>query len=142
MGFEVNSLNALMLVIVSFVSLLVAYIRIGYMKDDARKSVFFSYIALFTFSMLALVISENIVQLYIFWELVGVCSFLLIGFWYATPAAKAAAKKAFIVTRIGDVGLVYCDFVPRLACSGPRARLYEYRECLRQQEISMAAWRH
>ena len=105
MGFEVNSLNALMLVIVSFVSLLVGVYSLGYMKDDSRKSVFFSYIALFTFSMLALVISENIVQMYIFWELVGVCSFLLIGFWYERPAAKAAAKKAFIVTRIGDVGL-------------------------------------
>lgn len=105
MGYEVNSLNALMLVIVSFVSLLVCIYSIGYMKDDARKSVFFAYIALFTFSMLALVISENLVQLYIFWELVGVCSFLLIGFWYERPAAKAAAKKAFIVTRIGDVGL-------------------------------------
>lgn len=105
MGFEVNPLNALMLVIVSFVSLLVNVYSIGYMKDDPRISVFFSYIALFTFSMLGLVISENIVQLYIFWELVGVCSFLLIGFWYQRPAAKAAAKKAFIVTRIGDVGL-------------------------------------
>jgi len=105
MGFEVNPLNALMLAIVSFVSLLVNLYSIGYMKDDPRISVFFSYIALFTFSMLALVISENIVQLYIFWELVGVCSFLLIGFWYTKPEAKAAAKKAFIVTRIGDVGL-------------------------------------
>lgn len=66
---------------------------------------FFAYIALFTFSMLGLVISENLVQLYIFWELVGVCSFLLVGFWYFKPEARAAAKKAFIVTRIGDVGL-------------------------------------
>jgi len=105
MGFEVNPLNALMLVVVTFVSLLVNVYSIGYMKDDARISVFFSYIALFTFSMLALVISENVVQLYIFWELVGVCSFLLIGFWYNKPEARAAAKKAFIVTRIGDVGL-------------------------------------
>ena len=105
MGYEVNPLNALMLVIVTFVSLLVNLYSMGYMKDDPRITVFFSYVALFTFSMLALVISENIVQLYIFWELVGVCSFLLIGFWYTKPEAKAAAKKAFIVTRIGDVGL-------------------------------------
>jgi len=106
MGFEVNPLNALMLAIVSFVSLLVNLYSIGYMKDDARITVFFSYVALFTFAMLALVISENVVQLYIFWELVGLCSFLLIGFWYEKPEARAAAKKAFIVTRVGDVALL------------------------------------
>lgn len=105
MGFEINNLNTLMLLIVSFVSLLVNLYSIGYMKDDDRINVYFSYIALFTFAMLGLVIAENIVQLYIFWELVGVCSFLLVGFWYFKPEAKAAAKKAFIVTRIGDVGL-------------------------------------
>jgi NADH-quinone oxidoreductase subunit L len=105
MGFEVTNLNALMLVIVTLVSLLVNIYSKGYMKDDERISVFFGYVALFTFSMLGLVISENIIELYIFWELVGVCSFLLVGFWYFKPEAKAAAKKAFIVTRIGDVGL-------------------------------------
>lgn len=105
MGFEVNNLNALMLVIVTLVSLLVNIYSKGYMHDDERINVFFAYIALFTFSMLGLVISENLVQLYIFWELVGVCSFLLVGFWYFKPEARAAAKKAFIVTRVGDVGL-------------------------------------
>ncbi len=105
MGFEVTNLNALMLVIVTFVSLLVNIYSKAYMHDDERISVFFSYVALFTFSMLGLVISENLIELYIFWELVGVCSFLLVGFWYYKPEAKAAAKKAFIVTRIGDVGL-------------------------------------
>jgi len=105
MGFEVNNLNALMLVIVTLVSLLVNIYSRGYMKDDERIHVFFSYIALFSFSMLGLVISENMLELYIFWELVGVCSFLLVGFWYFKPEARAAAKKAFIVTRIGDVGL-------------------------------------
>lgn len=105
MGFEITNLNALMLLIVSFVSLLVNLYSVGYMKDDERKNVFFSYIALFTFSMLALVIAQNMLQLFIFWELVGVCSFLLVGFWYFKPEAKAAAKKAFIVTRIGDLGL-------------------------------------
>ncbi|NEW08890.1 NADH-quinone oxidoreductase subunit L [Paenibacillus sp. SYP-B3998] len=105
MGFEVNNLNALMLVIVTLVSLLVNIYSKGYMKGDERIHVFFSYIALFSFSMLGLVISENMLELYIFWELVGVCSFLLVGFWYFKPEAKAAAKKAFIVTRIGDVGL-------------------------------------
>lgn len=105
MGFEVTNLNALMLVIVTFVSLLVNIYSKGYMREDDRISVFFSYISLFTFSMLGLVLSSNLVELYIFWELVGVCSFLLVGFWYFKPEAKAAAKKAFIVTRIGDVGL-------------------------------------
>lgn len=105
MGFEVTNLNALMLVIVTFVSLLVNIYSKGYMHGDERINVFFAYIALFTFSMLGLVISENMVQFYIFWELVGVCSFLLVGFWYFKPEARAAAKKAFIVTRIGDVGL-------------------------------------
>jgi NADH-quinone oxidoreductase subunit L len=105
MGFEVTNLNALMLLVVTLVSLLVNIYSKGYMKDDERISVFFGYVALFTFSMLGLVISENIMELYIFWELVGVCSFLLVGFWYFKPEAKAAAKKAFIVTRIGDVGL-------------------------------------
>lgn len=106
MGFEVNPLNALMLAVVTFVSLLVQIYSLGYMKDDSRIAVFYSYIALFTFSMLGLVLSVNLIQLYIFWELVGVCSFLLIGFWYERPAARAAAKKAFIVTRIGDAGFL------------------------------------
>lgn len=104
-GYEITNLNALMLVVVTVVSLLVNLYSAGYMHDDERISVFFSYISLFTFSMLGLVISPNLLQLYIFWELVGVCSFLLVGFWYHKPEARAAAKKAFIVTRIGDVGL-------------------------------------
>lgn len=106
MGFEITNLNALMLVIVTLVSLLVNLYSKGYMEGDERINVFFAYIALFTFSMLGLVISENLLELYIFWELVGVCSFLLVGFWYFKPEARAAAKKAFIVTRIGDVGLL------------------------------------
>jgi NADH-quinone oxidoreductase subunit L len=106
MGFEINNLNALMLVIVSLVGLLVNLYSKGYMKGDERISVFFGYVALFTFAMLGLVISENILQLYIFWELVGLGSFLLIGFWYFKPEAKAAAKKAFVMTRIGDLGLL------------------------------------
>jgi NADH-quinone oxidoreductase subunit L len=105
MGFEVTNLNALMLVVVTLVSLLVNLYSKGYMHGDERINTFFAYIALFTFSMLGLVISENLVQFFIFWELVGVCSFLLVGFWYFKPEARAAAKKAFIVTRIGDVGL-------------------------------------
>lgn len=105
-GYELTNMNVLMLLIVTIVSTLVNLYAKGYMADDKRQSVFFAYIALFTSAMLGLVLSPNLLQLYIFWELVGVCSFLLIGFWYERPAARAAAKKAFIVTRIGDVGLL------------------------------------
>jgi len=105
MGYEVNQLNAMMLVIVTLVSLLVQIYSKGYMHGDERFPVFYQYLALFTFSMLGLVISPNLLQVYIFWELVGVCSFLLVGYYFFKPEAKAAAKKAFIVTRIGDVGL-------------------------------------
>jgi proton-translocating NADH-quinone oxidoreductase, chain L len=105
-GFEVTNLNALMLVIVTAVSFLVNVYSAGYMKKDERITVFYGYVALFTFAMLGLVLSDNMLVFYIFWELVGVCSFLLVGFWYARPAARAAAKKAFIVTRIGDAGLL------------------------------------
>ena len=105
MGFEVNQLNAMMLVIVTLVSLLVQIYSKGYMHGDERFPVFYQYLALFTFSMLGLVLSPNLLQVYIFWELVGVCSFLLVGYYYFKNEAKAAAKKAFIVTRIGDLGL-------------------------------------
>lgn len=104
-GFEVNQLNALMLVIVSLVSLLVHTYSKGYMHDDERFHVFYAYLGLFTFAMLGLVLSPNLLQTYIFWELVGVGSFLLIGFYFFKEDAKKAAKKAFIMTRIGDVGL-------------------------------------
>lgn len=104
-GFEVTNLTALMLVVVTTVAFLVNLYSQGYMKKDERISTFFAYVALFTSSMLALVLSDNLLTFYIFWELVGVCSFLLVGFWYQKPEAKAAAKKAFIVTRIGDLGL-------------------------------------
>ncbi|MBO7748979.1 NADH-quinone oxidoreductase subunit L [Paenibacillus sp. MWE-103] len=105
-GYEVTNLSALMLVVVTAVSFLVNVYSAGYMKGDERISVFYGYVALFTFSMLGLVLADNMLTLYIFWELVGVCSFLLVGFWFTKPAAKAAAKKAFIVTRIGDAGLL------------------------------------
>lgn len=106
MGYEITPLNALMLVIVTTVSLVVHLYSRGYMEGDDRIAVFYAYLGLFTFSMLGLVLSPNLLQLYIFWELVGVMSFLLVGFYYYKPEAKAAAKKAFIMTRIGDVGLL------------------------------------
>jgi NADH-quinone oxidoreductase subunit L len=104
-GFEVNQLNALMLFIVSLVSCLVHTYSKGYMHGDERFPVFYAYLGLFTFAMLGLVISPNLLQTYVCWELVGVGSFLLIGFYFYKEEAKAAAKKAFIMTRIGDVGL-------------------------------------
>lgn len=104
-GFEVTNLTSLMMVVVTLVSFLVNLYSQGYMHDDERISTFYAYVALFTSAMLGLVISDNLLTFYIFWELVGVCSFLLVGFWYRKPEAKAAAKKAFIVTRIGDLGL-------------------------------------
>lgn len=106
MGYDITPLNALMLFIVTLVSLVVHIYSRGYMDGDNRIHVFYSYLALFTFSMLGLVLSPNLLQLYIFWELVGVCSFLLVGFYFYKPEARAAAKKAFIMTRIGDVGLL------------------------------------
>lgn len=105
-GVEVNQLNALMLVIVSLVSVLVHMYSIGYMKGDGRIATFYAYLGLFTFAMLGLVLSPNLLQLYVFWELVGLGSFLLIGFYFYKESARDAAKKAFIMTRIGDVGLL------------------------------------
>ncbi|MFY4775226.1 NADH-quinone oxidoreductase subunit L [Metabacillus sp. RGM 3146] len=104
-GFEINPLNALMLFVVSLVSLLVHLYSKEYMQGDERYPVFFSYLGLFTFAMLGLVMAPNLLQLYLFWELVGLGSFLLIGFYFYKNEAKKAAKKAFIMTRIGDVGL-------------------------------------
>ncbi|MGB8956978.1 MAG: NADH-quinone oxidoreductase subunit L [Tumebacillaceae bacterium] len=104
MGFETTALNAMMMVVVTFVSTLVLLFSKGYLHDDPRFVVFYQYLNLFIFSMLGLVISPNLLQVYMFWELVGLCSFLLVGFWYFKPEAAAAAKKSFIVTRIGDVG--------------------------------------
>ncbi|MBT97606.1 MAG: NADH-quinone oxidoreductase subunit L [Dehalococcoidia bacterium] len=106
LGLLVDPLTALMLVVVTGVSLLVQIYSLGYMKDDPSFSRYYAYMSLFTAAMLGLVLSVNIIQLYMFWELVGVSSYLLIGFWHERPAAAAAAKKAFIITRIGDVGFL------------------------------------
>ncbi len=106
MGLLVDPLTALMLVVVTGVSLLVQIYSLGYMKGDPSFSRYYAYMSLFTAAMLGLVLSSNIIQLYMFWELVGVSSYLLIGFWHERPAATAAAKKAFIITRIGDVGFL------------------------------------
>ncbi len=105
-GILMDSLTAIMLVVVTSVSLMVQIYSQGYMKGDPGYARYYAYMSLFTASMIGLVLSRNILQLFVFWELVGLCSYLLIGFWYHRPAAAAAAKKAFIVTRIGDFGFM------------------------------------
>ena len=106
MGFLLDPISIMMILIVSFISLMVHVYSMGYMKDDPRISTYYSFLSLFTFSMLGLVLSSNIFQIYIFWELVGLSSFLLIGFYYDKPSAVAASKKAFIVTRFADLGFL------------------------------------
>jgi NADH-quinone oxidoreductase subunit L len=106
LGVRIDGLTAIMLVVVTTVSLLVQVYSIGYMEGDPGYGRYFAHMALFTTSMLGLVLAGNLFQLFIFWELVGLSSYLLIGFWYHKPSAAAAAKKAFIVTRIGDLGLL------------------------------------
>jgi NADH-quinone oxidoreductase subunit L len=105
-GFLVDRLTALMLVTVTFVSLMVHIYTIGYLRDDPGFQRFFAYIALFTFSMLLLVLANNFLQLFVGWELVGLVSYLLIGFWFDRPTASAAALKAFLVNRVGDFGFI------------------------------------
>ena len=106
MGLLLDPVAAMMIAVISFVSLMVHLFSLGYMKGDNRQGPYYAFLSLFTFSMLGLVLSANIFQLYFFWELVGVSSYLLIGFYYQRGAAVAAAKKAFIVTRFADLGLL------------------------------------
>jgi NADH-quinone oxidoreductase subunit L len=105
-GFLIDRLSALMMVVVTFVSLCVHVYTIGYMQDDPGYQRFFAYISLFTFSMLMLVMANNFMQLFFGWEAVGVVSYLLIGFWYTRPTAIFAGLKAFLVNRVGDFGFV------------------------------------
>jgi len=105
-GFLIDSLTAMMMCVVTFVSLMVHIYTIGYMKDDEGYNRFFAYISLFTFSMLMLVMSNNLLQLFFGWEAVGLVSYLLIGFWYTRPTAIAANLKAFMVNRVGDFGFI------------------------------------
>ncbi len=111
-GYTVDNLTSVMLVVVTMISLLVHIYSVGYMAHEHGGHVerdpgyyrFFSYLPLFTFSMLMLVLADNFLQLYVFWEAVGLCSYLLVGFWYQRQTAAAAAKKAFVVNRVGDFG--------------------------------------
>ena len=105
-GFLVDSLTAMMMCVVTFVSLMVHIYTIGYMQDDEGYNRFFSYISLFTFAMLMLVMSNNFLQLFFGWEAVGLVSYLLIGFWFKRPTAIFANMKAFLVNRVGDFGFI------------------------------------
>src|SRR5690606_19772015 len=105
-GFMVDKLTAMMMVVVTFVSLMVHVYTIGYMAEDDGFQRFFGYIALFTFSMLMLVMSNNFLQLFFGWEAVGLVSYLLIGFWFKRPSAIFANLKAFLVNRVGDFGFL------------------------------------
>jgi NADH-quinone oxidoreductase subunit L len=105
-GFLIDNLSAMMMVVVTFVSLMVHIYTIGYMEEDPGYSRFFSYISLFTFSMLMLVMSNNFMQLFFGWEAVGLVSYLLIGFWFTRPTAIYANLKAFLVNRVGDFGFL------------------------------------
>src|SRR5579883_3125859 len=106
LGLRVDGLTAVMLIVVTSVSTLVQFYSQGYMEGDPGYGRYYAYMSLFTASMLGLVLADSILMIFIFWELVGLCSFLLIGFWFHKPSAAAAAKKAFITTRVGDVGFM------------------------------------
>jgi NADH-quinone oxidoreductase subunit L len=106
LSLRADALTAIMLVTVTFISTLIAIYSSGYMRGDAGYPRYFAEIALFVFAMTGLVLADNFIVLYAFWEGVGLCSYLLIGFWFQKPAAAAAARKAFLVTRIGDTGFI------------------------------------
>lgn len=124
----INDLTLLMYFIVQFVGFWVQLFSVKYMEKDAGFSRYFAYLNLFIFSMLGIVVSGNLLLLFIFWELVGFCSYLLIGFWYKRPAASRAAMKAFMVNRIGDVGFLFGIFL-----------IYSFFKTLNITEISAQA---
>ena len=106
MGIVLDPISVMMLIVISFVSAMVHLYSNNYMKGEERFTMYYAYLSLFSFSMLGLVVAVNIFQMYMFWELVGISSFLLIGFYFTKPSAIAAAKKAFIVTRFADLGFL------------------------------------
>ena len=106
MGILLDPISVMMLVVISTVSLMVHIYSFGYMKGERGFQRYYAFLSLFTMSMLGLVVATNIFQMYLFWELVGVSSYLLIGFYYTKPEAIAASKKAFIVTRFADLGFL------------------------------------
>jgi NADH-quinone oxidoreductase subunit L len=131
-----DGLTAIMLVTVTFISTVIAVYSIGYMRGDPGYPRFFAEISLFVFSMTGLVMADNFLGLYAFWEGVGLCSYLLIGFWFTRPAAAAAARKAFLVTRVGDLGfiigiiLLWVSFGHRLDFDGVFTQAAAHRDVL------------
>src|SRR5262245_57965596 len=105
-GLQADTLTLTMLVVITFVGTFIAIFSVGYMRGDPGYPRYFAVMSLFFFSMTGLVLANNFLVLYAFWEGVGLCSYLLVGFWFRKPAAAAAARKAFLVTRIGDLGLL------------------------------------
>ena len=105
-GTLIDNISVMMLLVVTFITSLVQIYSLGYMRGDPGLARFFAYVSLFAASMLGLVIAPNLLIMFVFWELVGLCSYLLIGFWYGKISASAAAKKAFITCRAGDFGLL------------------------------------
>ncbi len=115
-GILIDSLTAIMLVVVTTCRCCVQIYSLGYMHGDPRFSRFYAYLSLFTFSMLGLVLANNFFMIFIFWELVGLTSYLLIGFWFEKKSAADAGKKAFITTRIGDLGFIVGLMLDRRLC--------------------------
>jgi NADH-quinone oxidoreductase subunit L len=140
-GFLVDSLTAMMMCVVTFVSLMVHIYTIGYMRDDPGYNRFFSYISLFTFSMLMLVMSNNFLQLFFGWEAVGLVSYLLIGFWYTRPTAIYANMKAFLVNRVGDFGFILgIGLLLAYAGSMNYAEVFAKREALAALTMPGSNW--
>jgi NADH-quinone oxidoreductase subunit L len=140
-GFLIDSLTAMMMCVVTFVSLMVHIYTIGYMQDDEGYNRFFSYISLFTFSMLMLVMSNNFLQLFFGWEAVGLVSYLLIGFWYTKPSAIYANMKAFLVNRVGDFGFILgIGLLLAYAGSMSYDEVFARREALAQLTLPGTDW--
>jgi NADH-quinone oxidoreductase subunit L len=133
-GFQIDALSAMMMCVVTFVSLMVHIYTIGYMAEDEGYNRFFSYISLFTFSMLMLVMANNFLQLFFGWEAVGLVSYLLIGFWYTRPTAIFANMKAFLVNRVGDFG-----FILGIGLLLAYAGSMNYQEVFAQKDALVAA---
>ena len=137
-GFLIDQLTVMMMLVVTFVSLMVHIYTVGYMADDPGYQRFFSYISLFTFSMLMLVMSNNFVQLFFGWEAVGLVSYLLIGFWYTRPTAIYANLKAFLVNRVGDFGfLLGIALIASYAGSLDYATVFAYKDQLAATSIEL-----
>jgi NADH-quinone oxidoreductase subunit L len=140
-GFQVDALTAMMMCVVTFVSLCVHVYTIGYMADDEGYNRFFSYISLFTFSMLMLVMSNNFLQLFFGWEAVGLVSYLLIGFWYTRPTAIFANMKAFLVNRVGDFGFILgIGLIMAAAGSMDYQEVFSKREALAAMTVPGTGW--